>query len=234
MAESEQNAVRLVLKEVLRDGEVWRSGLRNQRPESAVGDGKLFDPLTARDLDRHLSHGKRGRFRPGEAIRTRPPRREVRLSSLWCMWDFGSNDARCSFYLGMWFAGDSGQAGNQHRRNDGRDASGDLRFAGFRFESPGSGGNHDYYHSQPCRTMCHKGAQIRGALPLPERHPAWPLPAQSALDLLLCTIVSFRGLAGTEAIYEDNGPDTDPVIRNNRLIRDAYRRIRRLRRISTS
>ena len=38
-------------------------------------------------------------------------------------------------------------------------------------------------------------APVAGALEVPERYPAWPLPAASSLELLLCLVVSIHGMA---------------------------------------
>ncbi len=39
-------------------------------------------------------------------------------------------------------------------------------------------------------------ASVAGALEVPERYPAWPLPAASSLESLLCLVVSIHGMAG--------------------------------------
>ena len=38
-------------------------------------------------------------------------------------------------------------------------------------------------------------ASVADALEVPERYPAWPLPAASSLELLLCLVVSIHGMA---------------------------------------
>lgn len=212
MPKDEQKAIRLVLKELLRDGLEWQKEPKSRDARKALASGRMFNPLAVSDLDRYLLPRSRGKFEIGEAIQTRPPEREVLISSLWCKWDFVGERAACWFYIGWWLT--KGE------------------FAGFRFEPPGQGDNHDYYHSQPCRSMCLGGSEVHGALALPERNPTWPLPAGSSLDLLLCTIVSTWGMAGLQEVF-NNALDTDAVLRQNRTIRDALNKIRSLRATST-
>lgn len=198
----EQKAIRLVLKQVLQDGEDWQGEPQSPDTRAALASQRMFDPLAAWDLERHLRPGTNGAFGVEEAIQTRPPRHDVRISSLWCKWDFVAERSACWFYLGLWL------------RNG--------QFAGFRFEPPERGHSHNYYHSQPCRTMCFGGTQVNGALALPERSPTWPLPARSSLHLLLCAIVSVRGMTGLQEIFKDNSTDSDSVLRQNAPIRVAF------------
>lgn len=181
----------------------------------------MFNPLGEWDLERHLRPGSEGDFGPAAAIQMRPPQRgggaaktsEVLASSLWCKWDFKGDRTACWFYLGLWLQ--------------------DGLFAGFRFEPPERDDNHNYYHSQPCKSWHFGGIHVHGALALPERTPTWPLPARSSLDLLLCAIVSMQGMRGLQEVFKDNISDADAVLRQDRLIRDALRKIRDLQATSS-
>ena len=85
----------------------------------------------------------------------------------------------------------------------------DGQFVAFRFEPPERGDNHNYYHSQPCRTMSWEHRPIQGAIDVPERNPTWPLPADSSLDLLLCLVVSIHGMRGLRLLRERVEQDVD-------------------------
>ena len=120
-----------------------------------------------------MRHDPRRAFQQGEVIQLRPPSRDAEVAAVSCRRET-SGDAAWRFYLGMWL------------RN--------RRFVGLRFEPPGHEQNHSYYHSQLCSTMGDK-SRIAGALQVPERCPALPLPASSSLELLLCLVVSIHGMA---------------------------------------
>ena len=172
MKEDEREAIRHVLKALLLDGDQWFRAKR-----STWSDGQ-FAALNARQLDSYLRRNTSSAFEPRRAIRVRPPDqdREVRLSALWCRWDFGAKRCDCWFHLGLWLRSGS--------------------FMAFRFEPPEQGDNHNYYHSQPCRSMGWEGSAVHGAMAVPERNPTWPLPACTSLDLLLCLAVSIHGMRG--------------------------------------
>ena len=177
----QQRAIRTVLAKLLSEGEDW---LRAQRPD---GEGlevaNVFAPLRQPQLDSYLNFKPRGEFKPGEGIRVKPPARESVAAALRCKWNFERQRATCCFHLGVWLR--------------------DGHFIGFRFEPPEEvGDNHNYYHSQPCRTMG-DDKPISRALKVPERNPTWPLPATSSLDLLLCLVLSIHGMEGLRTMKEE-------------------------------
>ena len=179
MDEDERKAIRDVLMTMLLDGEEWLE----QRPAAPNAGGAVpFNALTSWQLDSYLLHGPSGEFKPGEGIRVRPPRREAHMAALWCKWRFKGALKGCWFYVGIWL--------------------GNGQFIAFRFEPPEQGDNHNYYHSQPCRTMGWEGEPTYDAVPVPTRNPTWPLPARSALDLLLCLVVSIHGMDGLRKLKE--------------------------------
>ena len=203
MDEEEQKAIWYVLRELLRQGEKW---CRDHRSKEGVDMASLFEPLNERQLESHLRHkGGNGQFKPREAIQVKPPPREGRASSLWCKWNF-NDEHDCRFYLGIWLSS--------------------ADFVGFRFEPPEQGDNHNYYHSQPCRTMGFRGEPISSALKVPERNPTWPLPAGSPLELLLCLVVSIHGMSSLRRLKDRANEDT--AMRKNRRLRDALDKVLRL------
>ena len=59
-------------------------------------------------------------------------------------------------------------------------------------------------------------APVADALEVPERYPAWPLPAASSLELLLCLVVSIHGMAGFNDLR--GRIKGDPAMQQNRLL----------------
>ena len=157
-------------------GEDWRS----ERVGPDIAD--MFAPLRLAQLNSYLNFKRSGQFEPGEGILVKPPAREGVAAALRCRWDFESQRTTCWFHLGIWLL--------------------DGHFIGFRFEPPEIGDNHNYYHSQPCRTMG-DGQSICRALEVPQRNPTWPLPATSSLDLLLCLVLSIHGMSGLRAMKDE-------------------------------
>ena len=206
MNEEDWNAIWHVLTALLTEGEE-RAGqqLSNERTDTA----NPIEPLNRSHLSSYR-HAPSGEFKPGEGIIVEPPPKEVRMAALWCKWDRESG--RFWFYLGMWLC--SG------------------RFVAFRFEPPESGSNHGYYHSQPCRTMGWEGAPEYDALAVPERNPTWPLPADSSLELLLCLVVSIRGMDGLKDFRKER-IEGDPKIRENRTLSKALDKIANLQTMPT-
>ena len=195
--DSELKAIWYVLKELLLEGEEW---LRQHCSSTDITTS--FSPLNKWQLMSYLRQKRSGEFKKSEGIQLRPPPQEIRALSLWCKWNFnGRKD--CRFYLGIWLCGGE--------------------FVGFRFEPPEQGENHNYYHSQPCRAMIFHGESIRASLGVPERNPTWPLPADSSLELLLCLVVSIRGMDGLRAIKKR--VEEDSAMRQNRELSRALQKI---------
>ena len=203
MDEEEQLAIRHVLMALLLDGEsVSERRLEDRRP--------TLVPLNRWQLDSYFRQQRRGEFKPGEVVRVKPPLREAWMSAIWCRWNYeGQRGERtgCWFYLGIWLS--------------------DGGFIAFRFEPPQQGDNHNYYHSQPCRTMGWDGNPVYSAIAVPERNPTWPLAAKSSLDLLLCLVVAIggmRGLLRVQSRINSNG-----AMRKNTLLTQALRGMMALR-----
>ena len=206
--EDERKAIWYVL-EALRDG-----GKRWLRDSPARNEPALASPLMAisqRQLETYLLHGESGKFDADQVIQIEPPFREGRRAALQCKWHFGGQHARCWFYLGIWVKKPS-KGKSSRRRSE--------RFVGFRFEPPEPGENHNYFHSQPCRTMADR-KRITGALKMPERNPTWPLPATSSLELLLCLVLSVHGMKGLKKMAQTF--DRDP--NRYRAVSEAIERV---------
>lgn len=197
--------------EALRDG-----GERWLRESRAHDEPALASPLIAiskTQLQTHLLYHESGTFDPDQVIQMKPPFREGRRATLRCKWHFEGQRARCWFYLGIWIKAPSKRKSSRSIRD---------RFVGFRFEPPETGDNHNYFHSQPCRTMG-DDKPIAGALKVPVRNPTWPLPATSSLELLICLVLSVHGMAGLSKLEQA----FDRIPKDYRVVRDAVERVTR-------
>ena len=133
------------------------------------------------------------------------------MAAIWCKWRSHGVRLDCWFHIGLWLD--------------------DGRFIAFRFEPPEQGDNHNYYHSQPCRSMGWEGMPEYEAMQVPERNPTWPLPAESSLDLLLCLVVSIQGMIGLGNLKQRI--DRGGVGRRNRLLATAFKKMAAVQ-VSTS
>ena len=188
-----------MLRELYRSGQD-RIRITQGSVEVRLAAERLFSPIGERDLERHLRHGEECGDFGQQALYVKPPKLEcAAAAAVWCRWNFDNEQAACQFYLGLWLA--------------------ERGFVGFRFETPESGDNHNYYHSQPCQSMGGRREIVPGALAVPERNPTWPLAATSALELLLCLVVSLHGMNGLSQMKSDMMKD--PAMRQDPLLRDA-------------
>ncbi len=122
------------------------------------------------------------------------------MAALWCDWRSRGARMDYRFFLGIWL--------------------GNGQFIAFRFEPPERGDNHNYYHSQPCQNMGWKGTPEYDAMQVPVSNPTWPLPAESSLDLLLCLVVSIRGMIGLRELRQRI--DRGGIARRNKLLARAF------------
>ena len=202
MNNDEREAIRHVLRALLFDGEEW-SKCNEQCFQEVPSRNSPFTALNRQQLDSYLRPRGHGAFNPGEAIRVRPPPHEAHLSALWCKWDFKGERGGCWFHLGIWLS--------------------EGQFIAFRFEPPEQGDNHNYYHSQPCRTMGWEGEPKYRAMEVPQRNPTWPLAASSSLDLLLCLVVSIHGMTGLGRLKQRI--DSQGKARQNKLLVTALEKM---------
>lgn len=211
-ATEEQKAVWSVLRLLLKAGEDW---IRHKRPTRAAAVAEIaerqFTALRDHDLEGHLLHrGNAGSFADHQVIYIEPPPRQgPAVAAIWCRWDFGSAEARCGFYFGLWMQ-------TQLRGAAAHGLSERTDFVGYRYETPETGENHNYYHVQPCRSLGARDEEVAQALPVSQRNPTWPLAAETSLELLLCLVVSLygkRGLRDLQANVLGN-----PAMRGNDLL----------------
>ena len=164
-----------------------------------------------------------GQFGNGQVIYVRPPAKEKSaVAALWCRWSFSVEPAICGFYYGIWstqppFPVSDPPNGDKY-----------TAFLGFRYETPERGDNHNYYHAQPCRSMGPGDEPIGEALPVSERNPTWPLPADSPLELLLCLVTSLYGMSGLRDLR--SRVLENPQTRGNRVLCQSLDRLLTLQR----
>lgn len=196
----ERKSIWYVLRELYRGGQHWIRSTQGSG-EVRLAAEKRFSRLGERDLERHLRHGAASGDFGQHALYVKPPRLEcTAAAAIWCRWDFGNEVAACWFYLGLWLA--------------------ERGFVGFRYEMPQEGSNHNYFHSQPCQSIGSREDPIPEALDVPERNPTLPLAANSALELLLCLVVSIHGMNGLRDMKTIMM--NDAAIRQDRLLRNAF------------
>ena len=211
-----------MLRFLLEEGEVWSRGedLNEHDTPLMIVNGR-FTPLNTNELDNHLLHrGNCGEFGNNQVIYIKPPKKEkAGVAAIWCRWDFCRPIPKCGFYLGLWFQASGDQLNEETPRM--RTSS----FIGYRYETPGEGDNHNFYHVQPCRSMGDRDEKVTQALAVPERNPTWPLAAESSLELLLCLVVSLYGMKGLHYMREQVLED----IRQNRQLGLSINKILDLR-----
>ncbi|MDY7229029.1 hypothetical protein [Hyalangium rubrum] len=83
---------------------------------------------------------------------------------------------------------------------------------GFRFETPhgvdGEEGLHDYYHAQPINSFFKDSDNLLNCPPwLPCKLPAFPLQAQTPVELLSCLLLSIYGRDGIRRVMEAGRDD---------------------------
>ena len=219
-ATEEQKAILSVLLLLRRSGEQWRSFDRPRAATAAVNVAiGSFTPITEIELERlFLYSGTRGQFDFHEVIYVPPPPKEKSaVSALWCRWDFAGASAKCGFYMGTWWKAQAVPA-------DEADCGESVVFLGFRYETPEEGDNHNFFHAQPCRSMGERELPVVQALPVTERNPTWPLVAGTALDLLLCLVVSWYGKRGLAKLEDEIQEAVG--IRSQKLLLASVKRIR--------
>ena len=174
---SEQAQVWKILEALQKRGQL---SIEKSQSDALTLAKRRFSPLNKNELQtlRHLSNGG---FEKDKSLYIEPPKREVTVAALRCHWNFSRSPRKFNLYVGLWLSG--------------------KEFVGFRYETPEEGCNHNYYHAQPCRSM--GSCEIAEAIPIPERNPTFPLKANSAVDLLLCVVVSLRGMVGLRELKGD-------------------------------
>lgn len=206
--DGERKAIRFILQQLIREGEEWaRDASRAAKAAKRAATGR-FVPLDTSTLHHQFQnqplHGDFGE----SAVYIAPPQKEGNVPiALWCRWNFGGTRAAAKYYLGMWLTS--------------------SRFIGYRFEPPERGDLHNYYHSQPCKVLGRREGEIKGALPIPISAPTWPLAATSAVELLLCVVLSVRGMAGLQDLRKSVVHNS--AARQNRVLMGAVENVLLLR-----
>ena len=222
-ATDEQKAIVTVLGLLLQQGEEWIKYAESASRDAMILLRRRFTPLKRQELDNSIVHGRdrRGQFGENRAIFIKPPEKEKRAAAaIRCHWNLDGDRPRWGFYFGMW--SEPPKRPENEEEQDRRQ----IVFVGFRYETPGEDNIHDYYHAQPCRSMGDMDSPIVQALPISERNPTFPLAAKSALELLLCLVVSLYGM--NVLIEWEKRISGDPSLRGQRLLLTTMRKFREL------
>lgn len=220
----EEQAALVVLVEALyRRGEEWERREQPRRPEKLKSAAfAVLAQLTRQDVEGYREARPEGSFRENYIILLQPPPQDREaIAALWYRWDFNRPVAHCGFYYGVW---------SMVSPLPGTIIAGEGKrvpaFIGYRFETPEIGTNHNYYHSQPCRSMGSRTKDIVNALQVSSKMPIWPLAANNEVELLLCMILSLYGFIGFREIRD--AVLTDRRAQRNSALRDALAKVGQL------
>ncbi len=198
-------AVRLILDRLKSHGLEWyRNSVLDEdeyfkRP--AAGGFGMFDGREIHEIGSKLN----GSFPKKKFLIMQPGAKEKdAVLGLWLRWDF--RDGSCEFrvFLGQWSVVDQKET-----------------FGAFRFETPETGDEHDYYHCQPCRNFGDK-EPVKDAALLSERFPTIPLNASNIVELTMCALLAALGRKRTKAFVRrllQEGPGSE-----NACLKTAYSR----------
>lgn len=222
----EQKAIYYILRTLRIWGENWlRRELPKATPAVKIAKAK-FDAVDDASLSTLLMHGgPTGSFDQTKVVYLRPPPKEdTAVAAIWCRWDYDNQLSieSCGYYFGLWSLQDffpKVQASDQSH----------IAFIGYRFETPETGENHNYFHAQPCRSMGKKDDEIESALPISNRMPTWPVAARSGVELLLCLVTAIYGMKGMDELRTAIGEDVSA--RKNGPLRKAIDNILSLRHV---
>jgi hypothetical protein len=189
----EQQAISFVLEHLCDEGMKWLRKEKAANSTSTRVAQSKFTFLSKDEVQRAIASGKpKEELAKSRLIPIVPPPKEIAsVAAIWYRWDYRNDPAKVGYYFGIW-------SNLEHfpRYTGGAKPARSVGFLGYRFESPEEGDDHNYYHSQPCRSMGAKDDEVEGAVPVSARMPTFPLPANSALDLLLCMITAIYGMKG--------------------------------------
>ena len=221
-ATDEQKAILHVLLLLGKQGNDWLRTLPIKAFNSNRVATQQFTPIKETELETmFLYRGKVGRFSDDLALYVLPPEKEPSaVAAIWCRWNFCRATPKCGFYYGTW--------SDQKKLpcTESEEMQKQTVFVGYRYETPEQGDNHNFYHAQPCQSMGPRDVPIHYTLPISSRHPTWPLAAESALELLLCLVISLYGMNGLrkmKSFFENH-----TITRNNQKLRAAFDKLFRL------
>ena len=202
--DGERKAIRLILQQLVDEGEEWARNASKAAEAAKRAATMRFGPLSVQTLQSEFQKKRdSGDFGQAAVYLVPPPKESNVPTVLWCTWNFRGAEAYVKYYLGMWLKAD--------------------RFIAYRFEPPERGDHHNYFHSQPCRSLGRREDEVLGALPIPVSAPTWPLTADSSVELLLCVVLGVRGMAGLQDL--EKSLMHKPEARRNRNLTDALGRV---------
>lgn len=189
----EQASLFAVLRVLAKRGEKWRKSTERDRTAAAKVSAALkaaskSNFLTEDDV-RGQAYVKKGQFAQDRYILIEQPDKQPAVAcALSCIWDFETAAIDFSGYLGIWMPSIVDLVDEKG------DASKPIVFLGYRFETPDlQGTKHQFFHSQPCRSMDRERKPIPLAVPHHTGMPTFQLSAKEPADLLVSMCVSLYG-----------------------------------------
>jgi hypothetical protein len=203
----EMLALSLVLDHLYQEGLAWYQTSNEAGVAFYTQRLKATYPRVDRLKITGMPWAKRDKFPSRHIAFLEPPSRETApILALWCRWDFEKSPADCGFYIGMW-----SKVFDKHG------------FVGFRFESPGEGDQHNYFHCQPCRNMGDKAYPEGLAVAISEFVPTFALHAANSVELALNIVFSMRGALGLQKFRRDLFEN--PTAANSPFLREGFARL---------
>ena len=172
----QQAAVRLILERLSTEGREWYRGAKGEDVdffEKRVSAN--FAMLDGKEIH-NIGRKPEGAFPTKKILLTKPSSKEKEaVVGFWLRWNFNQTPAEFRLFLGLWY-----------------ETNGERNFNGYRFETPETGEEHDYFHCQPCRNFGDKDLLPEAAL-VSERFPTIPLNASNIVELTVCALMATLG-----------------------------------------
>lgn len=204
---AEMLALSLVFDHLYQEGLTWYQRSNEAGVAFYTQRLKATYPRVERRKITGMQWAKRDKFPSRHIAFLEPPSRETApVLALWCRWDFEKSPADCGFYIGMWSK-----------------VFDDHGFVGFRFESPGEGDQHNYFHCQPCRNMGDQAHPESMAVAMSELVPTFALHAANSVELALNIVFSMRGALGLQKFRKDLFENRTAA--NSPLLREGFARL---------
>lgn len=175
-------AVRLILDRLNSKGLDWfRNSILDENEFLRRPASEGFSVFEGNEIH-EIGAKPRGSFPGKKFLIMEPGAKETdAVLGLWLRWDFRDGKHEFRLFLGQWSVVDQKET-----------------FGAFRFETPESGNEHNYYHCQPCRNFGDK-EKLKDSVLFSERFPTIPLNASNIVEQTLCALLAAFGRQKTRA-----------------------------------
>lgn len=200
----QQEAVRSLLLRLSEEGREWYRTARFADNDlfkfGASANFTVFDGSAIHEIGRNPA----GAFPKGKFLLTKAhPKENAAVVGFWLRWDFLQEPYEFRLFLGLWYR-----------------AEGKRIFNGYRFDTPETGEEHDYYHCQPCRNFADKGL-LPEAATVSDKFPTIPVNASNIVELTVCGLMAALGRKETKRFLMALMNSGDA---GNEFLRSAYLR----------